>query len=185
LRGVPDHRLTTALLLAACALAGGCSREVSRQQVREFVDLADEAARKRYAPEICELRGRQFTMQLVFHAEDSEEPAEMEIGRKLYCQQAGSFSQLRQYRLERKSLDISLAPDRRTAKVRAEYVETRPFYAPHRNAATLDDFEDFEVIESVDESVVGIEDGDIVFLSTQAEAWQTLVPKSSLDIPYD
>lgn len=175
----------TAILLVACLLAAGCSREVSRLEVREFIDAADQAARKRYAPEICELRGSQFTMTLVFHSENSDEPSHMQINRKLYCQQAGSFSQLRQYRLERKSLDISLAPDRRTAKVTAEYLETRPFYDPWKIPVTPDDFRHFEVIESVDESVVGIEDGDLVFLSTEAEAWQTLVPKTSLDIPYD
>lgn len=179
------HALIIAFLLGACALAGGCSREINRQQVREFIDTADAAARKRFAPEICELRGQQFRLHLTYHTEDSEEPAVMEIGRKLYCQQAGSFSQLRQYRLERKSLDISLAPDRRTATVIAEYVETRPYYEPHSTPATLDDFEDFEIVESTDESVVGVEGGDLVFLSTRAEAWQSLVPKSSLDIPYD
>ena len=35
---------------------------------------------------------------------------------------------------------------------------------------TPDDFREFEIVESVDESVVGIEDGDLVFLSTRAEA---------------
>ena len=179
------HALAIAVLLGACGLAGGCSREVNRQQVREFIDTADAAARKRFAPEICELRGQQFKLHLTYHADDAGEPAVMEIGRKLYCQQAGSFSQLRQYRLERKSLDITLAPDRRTATVTAEYVETRPFYEPHRMPATLDDFQHFEIVESVDESVVGIEGGDLVFLSTRAQAWQSLVPKSSLDIPYD
>lgn len=179
------HALAIAMLLGACGLAGGCSREVSRQQVREFIDAADASARKRFAPEICELRGEQFKLHLTYHTEDADEPAVMEIGRKLYCQQAGSFSQLRQYRLERKSLDIRLAPDRKTATVIAEYVETRPFYEPHKTPATLDDFEEFEIIESTDESVVGREGGDLVFLSTRAEAWQSLVPKSSLDIPYD
>lgn len=180
------HRvIATAFLLATCVLAGGCTREVNRLQVSEFIDSADAAARKRFAPAICKLRGEQFTMQLTFHAEGSDEPAEMEIGRKLYCQQAGSFSQLRQYRLERTSMDITLAADRKTAKVIAEYVETRPYYAPNEMPATLDDFRHFEIVESTDESVVGIEHGELVFLSTQAEAWQTLVPKSSVDIPYD
>jgi hypothetical protein len=177
--------IATAFLSGSCILAAGCSGEVNRQQVHEFVDGADQAARKRFAPAICELRGKTYTLQLTFHAQDSDEPANMEIGRKLYCQQAGSFSQLRQYQLERKSMEITLASDRKTAKVVAEYVETRPFYEPNSVPATLDDFRHFEVVESVDESVVGIEDGELVFLSTRAEAWQTLVPKGSLDIPYD
>ena len=62
---------------------------------------------------------------------DADEPSELEIDRKLFCREAGSFSQLRQYRLERKSMRIDLATDRKTATVTAEYVETMPFYEPH------------------------------------------------------
>src|SRR5688572_12703589 len=107
-------RLLVLTLLAACYVLGGCSREVNRQQVAEFIDAADDAARKRYAPEICELRGRNFTMRQIFHGHDGQEPSEMEISRKLYCQQAGSFARLRQYRLERKSIDIDIATDRKS-----------------------------------------------------------------------
>jgi len=44
---------------------------------------------------------------------------------------------------------------------------------------------EFQVVEILDESMVGIEDGDLVFLSTRSEAHQTLVSKKSVDIPYD
>jgi hypothetical protein len=179
------HVLSAAMLLALCASFCGCSREVTRQQVAEFIDQADDAARKRFAPEICELRGKNFTMHLVFHAEDAREPAEMDITRKLYCQQAGSHSLLRQYQLERKSIDIDVATDRRTATVTAEYVETLPYYEPDMRPATPDDFRYFQVIESHDESVVGLEDGDVRFLSTRAEAHQTLVKKGELHLPYN
>ena len=124
-------------------------------------------------------------MHQVFYAEDEDEPSEMEITRKLYCQQAGSFSRLRQYRLERKSIDIDIATDRRSATVTAEYVETMPFYDPWRSAATPDDFNHFQVVASRDVSVVGIEDGDMVFLSTTTEAHQSLVAKKEVHIPYD
>jgi hypothetical protein len=173
------------MLLALCAPFSGCSREVTRQQVAEFIDQADDAARKRFAPEICELRAKDFTMHLTFHGHEGRDPTEMEISRRLYCQQAGSFSRLRQYRLERKSIDIDVAIDRRTATVTAEYVETMPYYEPDVRHATPDDFRHFQVVESRDESVVGLEDGDVRFLSTRAEAHQTLVPKSRLKIPYD
>jgi len=177
--------LFTALLLGLSASFAGCSREVTRQQVAEFIDLADDAARKRFAPDICKLRAKDFTMHLTFHGHEGREPSEMEVSRKLYCQQAGSFSQLRQYRLERKSIDIDIATDRRTATVTAEYVETMPYYAPDTYHATPDDFRHFQVVESRDESVVGLEDGDVRFLSTRAEAYQSLVPKSQVRIPYD
>jgi hypothetical protein len=172
-------------LLAACAALAGCRHEVNRQQVAEFIDQADEAARKRFAPEICELRGKNFTMHLTFHAEDAREPAEMDVSRKLYCQQAGGHSQLRQYLLERKSIDIDVATDRRTATVTAEYLETLPYYEPGVRPATLDDFRYFQIVESRDVSVVGIEDGDVRFLSTRTESYQKLVKKGTLRVPYN
>jgi hypothetical protein len=178
-------RILILTLLAACGALGGCSREVNRQQVAEFIDQADDAARKRYAPAICALRGKNFTMRQTFHGHDGQPPSEMEITRKLYCQQAGSFARLRQYRLERKSIDIDIATDRKSATVTAEYVETLPYYDPWRQAATPDDFSHFQVVETTDVSVVGMEDGDLVFLSTDNKAVQSLVSKNQLDLPYD
>jgi hypothetical protein len=175
----------SAMLLVACALLGGCAREVTRQQVTEFIDLADAAARKRYAPEICELRAKNFSIQTTFHGHEEREPTEMEMTRKLYCQQAGQFSRLRQYRLERKSMTVDVATDRKTATVIAEYVETLPYYEQHTMIATPDDFRQFQVVETTDESVVGIEDGDLKFLSTRSDSHQSLVPKESVQIPYD
>ena len=178
-------RLTLSMLLAGCALLGGCTRELTRQQVAEFVDQADDAARKRFAPEICELRASNFKLATTFHAQGKNEPAQMEMTRKLYCQQAGQFARLRQYKLERKSVTIDVATDRKTATVTAEYVETLPYYEPDIMPVTPDDFRDFQVLETNDVSVVGIEDGDLRFLSTRSEIFQTLVPKNSLQIPYD
>ncbi len=174
-----------AMLLGVMCLVSACSHEVDRRKVGEFIDRADDAARKRYAPEICELRGRNFTLQLTLYGHDGGEPGEVEMSRKLYCQQAGSFSRLRQYRLERKSMDIDIATDRKTATVTAEYVETLPYYEDYRAPSTPDDFNEFQVVESHDESVVGIEDGELVFLSTRTEAHQSLVPKKTVNIPYD
>lgn len=173
------------MLLAACVLLGGCSRELTRQQVAEFIDQADQAARKRYAPEICELRARDFRAEINFHGHEGMRPARLEMTRKLYCQQAGQFSKLRQYQLERKSMSIDVASDRKTATVTAEYVETMPYYEMGLMPATPDDFRHFQVVESTDESVVGIEDGDLRILSTRSDAHQTLVSKYELQIPYD
>jgi hypothetical protein len=174
------------ILLAACALLAGCSPSLSTRDVHEFIDKADDAARKRFAPEICGLRGKSFQMHVTFQGHEQRlAPTELIIDRKLFCKEAGSFSQLRQYRLERKSLDIDLADDRRTARVNAKYVETMPYYSPHTIHRTLDDFLYFQIVESEDESVVGYEDGDLVFLSTRAKTAQSLVPKRDLDLPYD
>ncbi|MEO8061898.1 MAG: hypothetical protein ABI821_04030 [Pseudomonadota bacterium] len=178
--------IVAALLLAQCLPLSACKKEVTRQEVAAFVDKADNAARKRFAPEICELRGKDFRMKMKFQGHEARmEPTQMEIGRKLYCANAGSFSRLRQYKLERTAMDIDIATDRRTARVTADYIETMPYYEPGMMPATPDDFTHFQVVESRDESVVGVEDGDLVFLSTEADAHQSLILKSSVAIPYD
>jgi hypothetical protein len=178
--------IAAAILLALCLPLTACKKELTRQEVAEFIDKADNAARKRFAPEICELRGKDFKMKMKFQGyEPRMQPTEMEIGRKLYCANAGSFSRLRQYKLERKSMDIDISTDRRTARVTADYVETSPYYEPDMQPATPDDFRQFQVVESRDESIVGVEDGDLVFLRTESDAHQSLVSKGSVAIPYD
>lgn len=178
--------LIAALLLALCAPLTGCKRSLDEQDVREFVDLADNAARKRYAPEICELRGEKFTLHMTFQGHDERaEPTELDIDRKLYCKKLSSFSRMRQYLLERKSLEIDVASDRKTARVTADYVETMPYYEEWATPATPDDFREFQVLETREQSVVGIEGGDLVFLSTASDTSQSLIPKSSLKLPYD
>lgn len=178
--------LAAAMLLVLCVPLTACKQELTRQQVAEFIDKADNAARKRFAPEICKLRGKDFKLKMKFQGHESRmQPTDMEIGRKLYCASAGSFSRIRQYKLERTSMDIDISTDRRTARVTADYLETSPYYEIGMQPATPDDFTHFQVVESRDESVVGFEDGDLVFLSTEADAHQSLVLKTSVAIPYD
>lgn len=171
-------------LLVLCAPLAGCGK-LSEHDVREFVDHADAAARKRFAPEICALRGKGFTLHQKFQGADPRlPPAELDLDRKMFCVEAGKFGRIRQYQLERRSIEVDLAPDRKTARITVEYTETLPYYEPDVMPATPDDFREFQILESRDESVVGIESGDIVFLSTDADIHQTLVPKGSLQIPY-
>ena len=61
-------RYLAAVVLLASLLLPACSRELDRVEVAQFIDRADEAARKRYAPDICALRGKKFESRLVFHA---------------------------------------------------------------------------------------------------------------------
>lgn len=171
-------------LLVLCTSLAGCGK-LDERQVREFVDQADDAARKRFAPEICALRGENFKLHQKFQAEDERQPpAEIDLSRKMFCVEAGKFARIRQYQLERKSLEVDLAADRKTARITATYVETLPYYEPDMQPRTPDDFLQFQILETRDESVIGLESGDIVFLSTDADIHQTLVPKSSLQIPY-
>jgi hypothetical protein len=177
-----------ALVLLLLAPLAGCQRSLDKDDVREFIDLADDAARKRFAPEICELRGEQFTLELRFHAHDSRrEPDTMQINRALYCREAGKFARLRQYQLERESLVIDIASDRKTANVVAEYKEIMPYYEHDMMPSTPDDFRDFVVVESRDESVVGIEGGEIKFLSAKVVARETELIRKGADfnLPYD
>ena len=179
------RRSIVCLLVLALALPG-CKRSLDEEDVRAFIDLADDKARKRYAPEICELRGENFTLELTYQTVSDAPPSDMKIDRALYCRQAGRFSQLRQYRLERRSLEVDVSSDARTAKVVAEYVETMPYYEDGVVPATPDDFREFVVVESRDESVVGIEGGDLVFQSARVSATETeLISKYKLNLPYD
>jgi hypothetical protein len=127
-------------LLVLCVPLAGCGK-LDERHVRAFVDRADEASRRRFAPEICALRGTSFRLHQKFQAADLRlPPAELDLGRKAFCVEAGKFARLRQYQLERKSLEVDLAPDRKTARITAEYVETLPYYEPDMMPATPDDF---------------------------------------------
>jgi hypothetical protein len=173
-------------LLALCAPLVACKRSMNSPDVREFVDRADDAARKRFAPAICGLRGKTFTLHQKFQGYQQKlKPTEIDMERALFCTEAAKFSRIRQYKLERKSIAVDLAADHKTARVSADYTETMPYYEPDTMPATPDDFWQFQVLETRDESVVGIEGGDIVFLSTDSSSVQTLVSKSSVDLPYD
>ncbi len=174
------------MLLVLCAPLAACSGKLNERDVREFIDHADAAARKRFAPEICGLRGKDFVLRMKFQGDDAREPpTDLEINRRTFCVEAGKFSFHRHYLLERKSLDVDLAADRKTARVTAEYVETLAYFEPDRVPASPFDFTEFQVLDTRDESIVGIESGDIVFLSTEASVRQTLVPKNSIEVPTD
>jgi hypothetical protein len=178
--------LLTATLLALFAPLTGCKRSLDERDVRAFIDKADNSARKRFAPEICELRGKDFKLHVKFQGyEPRIAPTELDMDRKLFCTVAGNFSRLRQYQLDRNSIGINVAADRKTARVTAEYVETMPYYEPNTFPRTPDDFREFQVIARHDESVVGIEGGDLVFLRTNSDSSQSLVAKNSVSLPYD
>ncbi len=172
------------MIAGAWSLTACGTRHLDDARVTAFIDKADNAARKRFAPGICALRGKTFTAHQTFHAEGNRgEPAELTIDRKLFCSEAGKFSHLEQYVLERKSIEIKLADDLKSADVNAVYTEKLPYYeAP---PTTASDYRDVQVLETIDHSRVGIEGGDIVFLSTDADITQTLVPKSDMPLPYD
>lgn len=178
------------LLLLSAMLAAtqiGCGRRsLDEAAVLEFIDAADAAARKRYAPHICELRAEGFELnQRVNYVDDFLPPAEALIGKKLFCREAGKFATLRQYSLVRDSLDISVASDGQTATVEATYTEKMPYYEEGIPAgAGLDMYYQVQIVESESTSEIGIEDGELKFLSTSADLTIELVPKSEEPLPY-
>ena len=178
------------LLLVAMTLAVslvGCGRRsLDEAAVLEFIDAADVAARKRYAPDICELRAESFELsQRVNYVDDFLPPAQALIGKKLFCREAGKFATLRQYSLVRDSLEISVASDGQTATVEASYTEKMPYYEEGiPTGAGLDMYYQIQIVESESTSEVGIEDGKLKFLSTDADLTIELVPKAEEPLPY-
>lgn len=177
-------------LLVAAALCGGCGRSsLDEASVTEFMDRADAAMRARRAPDICELHAGSFVLTRRYRIVEPDwgmvEPEEAELGKVLYCRSLGQFARLRQYSRERTGLEIDVAADGRTADVRAQYIEKMPFYEDGIPPGSLDAFTEMQVMDTAATSVVGLEDGEIRFLSTDLEIEATLVPKSEAPLPYD
>jgi hypothetical protein len=183
------HHHRAAAVIAALMLSAGltaCSPQaLTEENVTAFVDRADDAARKRFAPEICELRGKNFVLRRKLEAARTYESGDAEISRKLYCDSLRSFSRLYQYVLERKSLKIQIAPGAQMARIEAEYVQKLPYYQDSVIPASPDNYYEVQILESSEVSAVAIEDGKIVFVSTDANVRQTLVPKHELPLPYN
>ena len=172
----------SSVLLLLCV--GGCGQSsLSNDSVLAFIDDADDAARRRSAPDICRMRGQQFVTTTEFHSVGARPVAQGSSDRREYCRSLSTFAQVRQYVLERKSIDVALAGDAQTAVVTAEYEERLPFYPPTSQPRSRDDFSSVQVLKTHDVSTVGIEDGEIVFLSTDSEVWETLVPRSAVVLP--
>ena len=183
-------RAAAALLLAAAVLLAGCGRRsLDEASVTAFIDTADAAMRARRAPDICELHAENFVLTRSYRIVEPDwgmvEPEEATLGKTLYCRSLGQFARLRQYSRERVELEIDVASDGKTADVYARYVEKMPFYEEGFPLGSPDAFTEMQVMDTDAASVVGIEDGEIRFISTELEIEATLVPKSEEPLPYD
>lgn len=178
--------MVLATLLTSISLTGCFRMSLDRQDVEGFLDRADELRRKRFAPQVCELYAERFTQQQTFTPapEVGQSAIETLLDRKTWCATLGRLAKLNQYVLERDSVDIVVAPDGRTAQVEVRYVEKLPYYFDEW-PASLDNYQYVQVLEHVDRSTLGIESGEIVYFTTDAEIRQTLVKKSKLPLPYD
>lgn len=177
---------TVSLVLALGVLGSSCgTRTLSSIQVQKFVDAADASTCKRYAPEICEARAQSFelTQQLRIDRR-GDVRHKVHMSKKLFCKKAAEFARLNQYVMERGPLTITLAADRRTAIVEADYVEKMPFYEEGVITTSADIYDEVQIAETHDRSVIGIEGGRVKFLSTDATTYVRLVPRHELPLPY-
>jgi hypothetical protein len=133
---------------------------------------------------VCALQGQDFHEHLIFHGAETSTATEMTLDRRMYCAQEGRFSRIRQYQLVRRSLDIQLADDLRTAGVDVQYTEELPYYEfPNPSP---DFYQRLQFIDTRAHYVVGREHGRLVFLSAELEATQRLVARNSVPaLPYD
>jgi len=193
--------LGTVLLVLA-----GCTKELNEKNVREFVDDADHAYLAGHAADICAMRSDdfKFTGTLFKLAEgrvvknlqeamavDSERQQGgdrlasqiVTLDAKDYCRMA--IEQRASYRLvtlRRSDLQIELAPDKKSATVRAHYVETMGEHAYGDSSLSAQDQVEHQVgtlqTETDEVSVVTQNrDGDFVFSSTHATSKQFHVPE--------
>jgi hypothetical protein len=180
------NRIPLLLLSALTLFAAGCgTRTLSTEAVQQFVAAADDAARKRFAPSICAMRASKFELHQTYLIDGrGGDKREVNMNKKLFCSQAAAMARLNQYVMERGPLSIALSADRRSATVDADYVEKLPFYDDPSPGQSVDLYEDVQIVETHDHSVVGIEDGKIRFISTVAAIRVRLVPRHDMPLPY-
>jgi hypothetical protein len=193
------------LLGAIVLVLAGCTKELNEKNVREFVDDADHAYLAGHAADICAMRSDDFkftgsTFKLAEGRVVNDLQEAMRVdeeqrgGRRVtaevvtinaqdYCRMAiEERAQYRRVSLVRTDLQISIAPDKKTATVRAHYVEKAPQYGYGGSSLSYQDQVEHQLgtvqTESDDESVVTLNrDGKLVFSSTHATNKQFRVPK--------
>lgn len=155
-------------------MMGKKSAELTEASVREFIDKADEAARKRWPDEICALRSKDFV--LISHVEDKDggfiRPSK-KINKREFCKAIRTLPMLHNYRLTRESLAIQLSLDGQSAEVKAHYSERTPDYEgalPVEIGKAPDNYDIVQEVESDDVSVVVLEDGKLRIKSTESHS---------------
>jgi hypothetical protein len=194
------------LVGAILLVLAGCTKEMNEKNVREFVDDADKAYMAGHAADICAMRSDDFkftgsTFKLAEGRVVSDLQEAMRVdseqqqgGRRVtaqvvtinaqdYCRMAIEQRALyRRVSLVRTDLQITVAPDKKSAVVRAHYVEKAPQYGYADSSLSNQDQVEHQLgtvqTESDDESVVTLNrDGKLVFSSTHATSKQFRVPK--------
>lgn len=194
-----------ALLGALVLVLAGCTKELNEKNVHEFVDEADHAYLAGHAADICAMRSDDFkftgsTFKLAEGRVVNDLQEAMRVdeeqrgGRRVtaevvtinvqdYCRMAIEQRALyRRVSLLRTDLQITIAPDKKQATVRAHYVEKAPQYGYGASSLSYQDQVERQLgtvqTETDEESVVTLNrDGKFVFSSTHAISKQFRVPK--------
>ena len=178
------HAVSLAAVAATLLLLTACStKELTQENVLDFIDAADHAARNYDYYDVCDMRGQSFVAYSTDYAHDSSQPVVSTTGKEEFCRNFGRVSRHVAYVVERNSIAIVVAPDAQTAVVTAEYVEKMPHYERGVQVSGPEDYDEVEIVETHDVTTVGIEDGNIVMLETTTTSHQTIVPEAEMPLP--
>jgi len=187
-------------------ITAGCSQELTKRSVREFVDEADRAFLSGHASDICDSRSENFqftgttfklaagrTVNTLAEAEavESERHAAgdrvtgkvVTMNARDFCRMAvESREAFRRMSLVRTRIDITMSPDNKNATVRAHYVLKSPEYTYGDSPLSSQDRVEQQTAtlqtETDEESVITLSPGgDLVFAATHAISKQFRVPK--------
>jgi hypothetical protein len=201
--------LPNTVLLSMLILGVGCTPDFDEASIREFVDTADAAYLDGKVGTICDMRSEDFRQEtvtfdltggeIVADASEAEELAaarEAEgdpIAGKTAAMDLRSFCRMvleerRQYprvAMTRGDLSIELDTATQQATVRAHYSIKLPVYGEGLGPLGYDDSVEVQTatrqVEVDDESVVGLRDGKLRFLSTRAVQRMFLIEKEVHD----
>jgi hypothetical protein len=198
--------LVSAGLILASGVLGGCSKDLTERNVRQFIDDADHAFLAGHAADICSMRSDDFkftgstfklaeghtvsdlneAVRLESEREESGERASagvVTLNARDYCRMAiESRAMYRRVSLVRTSLEITISPDHKQAIARAHYVTKSPEYAHRDSSLSAQDYVENQIgtiqTESDDESVIIRNSrGKLVFSSTHAVSKEFHVQK--------
>jgi hypothetical protein len=197
------HGAAAGLLTLGVALSA-CSKTLTEKSVLAFVDAADQAFVDGDSNKMCDAKSKNYVQtdtefelaegQIVnslaeaeaIEAERSADGArltgkDVQINKKQLCMiavwEGRDFTKVD---MERTSIQIEVAPDGKSAVVKSHYSMQVPLFqqrATEVYGGARRQHTGTKQMETEDESVVVIEDGDIVFKSTRSVSKSFQIPK--------
>lgn len=197
-------RGAAASLLALLAGLSGCSKTLTEKSVLAFVDAADRAFVEGDSNKMCDAKSKNYVQTdtefllaegQIVHSLAEAEAVEAErsaggarltgkdaqINKKQLCMIAvWERRDFTKVDMERTSIQIEIASDGKSAVVKSHYSMQVPLFQQRATevygGARLQ-HTGTKQMETEDESVVVIEDGDIVFQSTRSVSRSFQIPK--------